>query len=372
MWADRRFMQLVGSELPLMLAPMAGPGTVALALAVCEAGGLGGLPCAMLTPEQAHADLSAIKAGTERPFNANFFCHVAPVPDAAREAGWRARLAPYFRELGLDPAAPVTAPNRVPFGEEMCRVLEDIRPRVASFHFGLPDAAFVARLKAAGCIIMSSATTVAEAKWLEARGADAIIAQGYEAGGHRGMFLSDDLATQVGTFALVPQIVDAVSVPVIAAGGVSDGRGFAAALVLGASAVSVGTAYLFTPEAKVIPPYRAALGRARDTPTAITNVMTGRPARGLVNRFIREVGPISADAPQFPLASGAVATVRAAAEAAGSGDFTAQWSGQAASLALEFLAREMGAGALTRHLAETCKAALSGSSLAGSSLGGAG
>ena len=353
MWADRRFADLVGTSHPLMLAPMAGPGTVALAVAVCEAGGLGSLPCAMLTPEQAHKDLSAIRAATNGPFNANFFCHVAPVPDAAREAAWRARLAPYYRELGLDPDAPATAANRVPFGEEMCRVMEDIRPAVASFHFGLPDAAFVTRLKAAGCRIISSATTVAEAKWLEARGADAIIAQGYEAGGHRGMFLSDDLSTQIGTFALVPQIVDAVSVPVIAAGAISDGRGFAAALMLGASAVSVGTAYLFTPEAKVIAPYRAALRGALETPTAITNVMTGRPARGLVNRLIREVGPLSPDAPAFPLASGAVATVRAAAEAAGSGDFTALWSGQAASLA-----REMGAGDLTRHLVAECRAVL--------------
>lgn len=360
MWNDRRFLDLVGVEHPLMLAPMAGPGTTALAIAVSEAGGLGGFPCAMLTPEQTKAELEVISDSTKKPFNVNFFCHVPPVKDDAREVAWRQRLAGYFGELGLDPFAPSTAPNRVPFGEDMCRLMEAVRPRVVSFHFGLPAADLVERLKRAGCLILSSATTVAEAQWLEARGADAIIAQGYEAGGHRGMFLSDDLATQIGTFALVPQIADAVSVPVIAAGGVSDGRGFAAALMLGASAVSVGTAYLFTPEAKVIAPYRAALAQAGQTPTAITNVMTGRPARGLVNRLIREVGPISAEAPEFPLASGAVATIRAAAEAMGSGAFTALWSGQAASLA-----RTMGAADLTRKLVGDCQELLASLSPSG-------
>lgn len=353
MWKDRRFTDLVGVELPLMLAPMAGPGTPELAIAVSEAGGLGGLPCAMLTPEQVLCAFNQIIENTKKPCNANFFCHLPNVMSEVEDSRWRQRLAPYFGEYGLDPAAPITAPSRNPFGEAMCRVMEEIRPKVVSFHFGLPDPALVARLKRAGCLIMSSATTVAEARWLEARGADAIIAQGYEAGGHRGMFLSDDLATQVGTFALVPQVADAVSVPVIAAGGIADGRGFAAALTLGAAAVSVGTAYLFTPEAKVVAPYRAALAAAGDTPTVITNVMTGRPARGLVNRFIREVGPLSGDAPAFPHAAGAVAQVRAAAEALGSGDFTSLWSGQAASLA-----QPMGAAAMTRKLAADCRAVL--------------
>ena len=353
MWRDRRFLDLVGVEQPIALAPMAGPGTVALAVAVCEAGGLGALPCAMLTPEQARADLLAIRAGTPKPFNANFFCHIAPAPDAAAEERWKRRLAAYFIELGLDPAGPIASGARTPFGEAMCRVVEEVRPRVVSFHFGLPEAAFMARLKAAGCVVLSTATTVAEARWLEAHGADAIIAQGHEAGGHRGMFLSDDLATQVGTFALVPQIADAVGVPVIAAGAIADGRGFAAALMLGASAVQVGTAYLFTPEAKVGPAYRAVLARAGDTSTAVTNVMTGRPARGLVNRIIAEVGPISPDAPAFPLASGAVSTLRAAAEAQGSPDFTSCWSGQAAALVRPMPAREM-----TRDLLAGCRRVL--------------
>lgn len=350
MWHDRRFLDLVGVEHPLALAPMAGPGTPELAIAVSKAGGLGSLPCAMLSPEQARADLSAIRAATAGPVNANFFCHTPPAPDAAAEARWKARLAAYFRELGLDPAGPVASGNRTPFGDQMCRVVEEVRPQVVSFHFGLPDEALMRRVKDAGCVVLSSATTVAEARWLEERGADAIIAQGYEAGGHRGMFLSDDLATQVGTFALVPMIADAVDVPVIAAGAIADGRGFAAALMLGASAVQVGTAYLFTPEARVGPAYRDVLAAAAETPTAITNVMTGRPARGLVNRLIAEAGPISPDAPAFPLASGAVATLRAAAEAKGLADFTSCWSGQAAPLALR-----MDAGEMTRMLVDQCR-----------------
>lgn len=350
MWNNRRLLDLIGTEHPLVLAPMAGPGTVALAIAVSQAGGLGSLPCAMMSAEQTHADLAAIKKATDKPFNANFFCHTPVAPDPAANARWQQRLAAYFIELGLDPAAPLAGASRNPFGEETCRVVEDIRPKVVSFHFGLPHQGFIERLKRAGCVILSSATTVAEARWLEAHGADAIIAQGYEAGGHRGMFLSDDLNTQVGTFALVPQIVDAVKVPVIATGGVGDGRGFAAALVLGASGVQVGTAYLFTPEAKVGPAYRSVLDTAGPTPTAVTNVMTGKPARGLVNRIIAEVGPISPDTPAFPGASAAVTTLRAAAEAKGSSDFTSCWSGQAASLA-----RPMPAGDLTRALVAQCR-----------------
>lgn len=350
MWADRRFMDLVGIAHPLMLAPMAGPGTTALAAAVSEAGGLGGYPCAMLTPEQARTDVKIISSLTKKPFKINFFCHEPHVKSEEDEARWRRRLAPYFAEYGLDAAAASTAPNRMPFGEAMCAVVEELRPRVVSFHFGLPSPDLVARVTRAGAVVLSSATTVAEARWLEVHGADAIIAQGYEAGGHRGMFLTDDLATQLGTFALVPQIVDAVSVPVIAAGGISDGRGFAAALMLGASAVSVGTAYLRTPEAKVPAPYQAALAVAGEATTTLTNVMTGRPARGIVNRLIREVGPISGEAPVFPHASGAVAMIRAAAEAQGSGDFTALWAGQAAALA-----RPMGAADLTERLIAECR-----------------
>lgn len=228
----------------------------------------------------------------------------------------------------------------------MCEVVEEQKPEVVSFHFGLPEPSLLRRVKASRCLVMSSATTVEEARWLEAQGCDAIIAQGYEAGGHRGMFLTDELSTQVGTLALVPQVVDAVTVPVIAAGGIADGRGIAAAFALGASGVQIGTAYLFTPESLISPLHRAALHAARDDETALTNVFSGRPARGLMNRIMREVGPMSDVAPVFPTAGNALAPLKAKAEAAGVSDFSALWSGQAASLG-----REMGARDLTRRLA---------------------
>jgi nitronate monooxygenase len=346
MWSNRRLLNLVGLDLPIIQAPMAGPGTADLAIAVSESGALGSLPCAMLNVEQTRAELNLIRQQTSKPVNVNFFCHVAPQPDPVREAAWRARLAPYYSELGLDPSAPFTSPNRTPFDAAMCDLMVEYKPRVVSFHFGLPASDYCERLRRAGCLIFSSATTVEEARWLEDHGADAIIAQGMEAGGHRGMFLAAEIASQVGTFALVPQVVDAVSVPVIAAGGIADGRGIAAALILGASAVQVGTAYLFCPEAKVSAPYRTALESAREDATALTNVITGRPARGLVNRFIREMGPISPDPPEFPLAAAASAPLRAKAESQGSGDFSPLWAGQAARLG-----RSMGAGDLTRTLA---------------------
>jgi nitronate monooxygenase len=293
------------------------------------------------------------RARSQAKVNLNFFCHSPPELSNAREARWRERLAPYYRELGIDPAAPVPTSMRLPFNEDFCALMEETNPGVVSFHFGLPEESLLKRVKAAGCAVLSSATTVAEARWLEARGVDAIVAQGYEAGGHRGMFLSDDLAAQVGTFALVPQIVDAVKVPVIATGGITDARGIAAAFALGAAAVQIGTAFLFTPEARISAPHRAALHHARDDGTAVTNLMTGRPARGLVNRVMREIGPVNEIAPAFPLAAGALAPLRATAEAQGSGDFSPMWAGQAAALG-----RAMRAAELTRTLAVEAQALL--------------
>jgi len=287
-----------------------------------------------------------IRTGTKKPINLNFFCHAPPSLSNAREAKWRDRLAPYYRELGIDPSVPIPTSNRTAFDAEMCDVVEEVKPEVVSFHFGLPQAALVERIKAIGCVIISSATTAAEARWLEAHGVDAVIAQGYEAGGHRGMFLTDDIAGQVGTFALIPQIVDAVKVPVIAAGAVTDARGIVAALALGAAGVQIGSAYLWCREAKISAPHRAALEAVRDDGTALTNLMTGRPARGIVNRVMREIGPISDAAPDFPLAAGALAPLRAKAEAQGSDDFSPLWAGQAASLG-----RALPAGELTRRLA---------------------
>jgi nitronate monooxygenase len=353
MWPDRRLIDLFAIALPIVQAPMAGACGSALAIAACEAGALGSLPCAVLDGDTVRAEVGVIRQRTDRPFNVNFFCHEPAAPDPARDADWKALLAPYYEEFGLDPHATAPAQNRAPFDAAMCAIVEDLNPAVVSFHFGLPEPALLARVKAAGCLVISSATTAAEARWLEARGCDAIIAQGAEAGGHRGMFFGADIATQAGTMALVPQVVDAVSVPVIAAGGIADGRGIAAALALGASAVQIGTAYLFTPQASVTELHRAALRAATDDGTALTNLFTGRPARGLVNRLMRDIGPMSDRTPAFPTAGGALAPLKQAAEAQGSADFGALWSGQAAGLA-----REMDAGELTKRLAHEALARL--------------
>jgi nitronate monooxygenase len=340
-WHDRRILDLFAIDLPIIQAPMAGVSTPDMAIAVNEAGGLGSLACAQLTLDQARKDLAAIRQGTKRPINVNFFCHQPPVPDPARIAAWRSLLAPYHRELGLDPDAPPPETNRVPFDNGFSALVEEAKPEIVSFHFGLPKQSLLERTKATGAKVISSATTVAEARWLEERGCDAIIAMGLEAGGHRGNFLSYDMTRQVGTFALVPQIVDAVKVPVIAAGGIADARGIVAAFALGASAVQIGTAYMLTPEAKLSEPHRQALRTTADDSTMITNLFTGRPARGIVNRLMRDLGAISPAAPSFPLAAGALAPLKAQAEQAGSGDFTNLWSGQAARLAREMPAREL-------------------------------
>ena len=314
--------------LPLIQAPMAGCQGSALAIAVSNAGGLGSLPAAMLTPDGLRDELAALTASTSEPYNVNFFCHVPPKPDADREARWRNLLAPYYRELGIDSQTIPTGPGRAPFDHDTADVLAQFKPPVVSFHFGLPPKALLDRVRQWRPAIISSATTVDEARWLEAKGADAIIAQGVEAGGHRGLFLSEDLTTQIGTLALVPQIVRAVSVPVIAAGGIADAGGVAAALALGAAAVQVGTAYLLCPEATTTPVHRDALASPLAWHTALTNVFTGRPARGIVNRFITELGPINPAAPAFPLAATAFMPLRSKAESLGSGDFSPLWSGQ--------------------------------------------
>ena len=341
--------QLLGTAHPIIQAPMAGVQGSALAVAVSNAGGLGSLPCAMLTPDAMREELAAIRAQTDRPFNVNFFCHAPPEPDAGREAAWRAALSPYYKEYGIDGDVVRAGPGRAPFSSEAADVLEEFRPAVVSFHFGLPSAGLLRRVRAWGSKILSSATTVGEARWLEAHGADAIIAQGLEAGGHRGMFLSEDLTTQVGTFALLPQIVRGVKLPVIAAGGIADARGVAVAMALGAVAVQIGTAYLLCPEATTSAVHRAALKSEATRHTALTNLFSGRPARGIVNRVMNELGPISAATPAFPLAASAMAPLRARAESRGSPDFSPLWCGQNAGGCKEIpaaeLTRELAAGA---------------------------
>jgi nitronate monooxygenase len=338
--------RLLAIELPIIQAPMAGAQGNALAVAVSNAGGLGSLPCAMLSLDAMGKELAAIKAQTSKPFNVNFFCHAPPTPSPEREAAWRATLAPYYKEYGIDPDTISVGPGRAPFSSEAADVLNQFKPAVVSFHFGLPSAELLARVRAWGSKILSSATTVEEARWLEAHGVDAIIAQGLEAGGHRGIFLSDDLTSQVGTIALLPQMVRAVKLPVIAAGGIADAKGVAAALALGAAGVQIGTAYLLCPEATTSNVHRAALKSEAARHTALTNLFTGRPARGIVNRIMNELGPISATAPVFPLATAAIAPLRAKAESRGAGDFSPLWSGQNASGC-----KEIPAGQLTHELA---------------------
>jgi len=337
---------LLGIEHPIIQAPMAGVQDSALAIAVSNAGGLGSLPCALLSLTAMGEELTRIAAHTSKPYNVNFFCHRPPAPSADREAAWRAALAPYYQELGLDVEAIQPGAMRTPFSNDAADVLSEFKPPVVSFHFGLPSPDLMARVRKWGARVLSSATTVDEAQWLEAHGVDAIIAQGLEAGGHRGMFLSDDLTTQVGTLALLPQIVAAVKVPVIAAGGIVDAPTIAAAMALGAAGVQVGTAYMLCPESTTSAIHRAALKSAAATHTAVTNVFSGRPARGIVNRIVTELGPMSAIAPAFPLASIAIAPLRARAESVGRSDFSQLWSGQNPSGC-----KEIPAADLTRELA---------------------
>lgn len=348
-WPDTRIVDLLGIELPIIQAPMAGATGSAMVIAAARAGALGSLPCAMLSPEQIRQEVQNIRQATQAPLNLNFFCHQTPAPDPERDAQWKNLLQPYYRELGADFDAPTPISSRAPFDHVSCELVEELRPEIVSFHFGLPEPSLLERVKATGAKILSSASTVDEAVWLEQHGCDAIIAMGYEAGGHRAIFLGDDLNSQVGTMALVPQIVDAVTLPVIAAGGIGDARGIVAAFALGASAVQMGTAYLFTPEAKISAAHHQALRSAKESQTALTNLFTGRPARGIVNRIMREIGPINPLAPAFPLAGGALMPLRAKDDA----DFANLWSGQALRLGVELSTHE-----LTRRLAEQALAQL--------------
>jgi nitronate monooxygenase len=289
----------------------------------------------MLSPAERRSELAALRAATSKPFNVNFFCHTEVPRDPVREAVWRATLSPYYVEAGLELTTIPDAPGREPFDAEAADDIVAARPAVVSFHFGLPDAALMDRVKSCGARVLASATTVDEARWLESHGADAIVAQGFEAGGHRGIFLSDDLSTQLGTLALVPQVVAAVRVPVIAAGGIADARGVAAAMALGAQGVQVGTAFLLCPEATTSAVHRAALKSDAARHTAVTNLITGRPARGIVNRLMRELGPMNAAAPAFPHALTAIQPLRTHAEREGRHDFSPLWAGQNVSACRE-------------------------------------
>jgi nitronate monooxygenase len=358
MWPKSRLTELLRIEHPIILAPMAGIGTGPLAAAVCAGGGLGSIGCALQDPETAATAIRHLQELTDKPINVNFFCHRPPRDDIGRARAWQRRLVPYYAELGVtDDERP--ASGIAPFGDAMCTVVEETRPQVVSFHFGLPNDALVERIKAVGCRVMSSATTVEEALWLEARGADLVIAQGCEAGGHRATFLGADLigaaVRQPGTLALIPQVVDALHVPVVAAGGIADGRGIAAVLALGAAGAQIGTAYLLCPEASTSQMHRDALRCVSADSTVLTNVFTGRPARVIGNRLPTEVGPLLDEVPDFPLAGAALGPLKAAAEARNANDFTPLWCGQAAALGRALPAKTLTAKLAREALERLCE-----------------
>ena len=338
-WRDRRLLDLLGIEAPIVQAPMAGAQDAALAIAASRGGGLGSIPCALLTPDTARAQIAQFRAASTRPLNLNFFCHQPP--DGYDDRLWRQALQPYYDEYGVGFPA-TTPPLRRPFDEAMCALVEEMLPDVVSFHFGLPEESLLQRVHDAGALILGCATSPSEARWLAERDIDAIIAQGWEAGGHAGRFLPADPSSHMGTFALVPQVVDAVAVPVIAAGGIADARGIAAALMLGASAVQIGTAYLSSPESRISDLHRSLLADETAETTVSTNLFTGRHARGLETRLTLELGPSSAIVPPFPHGGDALAELRKVDPAS----FANMWAGQAARLA-----RAEGAEALTRRLA---------------------
>jgi nitronate monooxygenase len=328
--------QRIGCTLPLIQAPMAGVQGTALALAVARAGGLGSLPAALLGPDALLAALTELDAAlrqgpTRLPYNLNFFCHTPPGDCTAEESAWRTALTPFYDEFGVQPPAAPSGGGRAPFSAALCDLIEPFRPPVLSFHFGLPATPLLQRAKDWGAVVLASATTVDEGRWLQAHGADAVIAQGLEAGGHRGHFLSDDLRQQQGLATLLPALLKALRVPVIAAGGIGTASEVAAVMQLGAAGVQAGTAYLLSDEATTSPVHRQALMSEAARHTALTRLFTGRPARGIVNRFMLALGPMNPVAPPFPQATAALAPLRAAAEARGLPDFTPLWSGQHAS-----------------------------------------
>ena len=313
---------------------MAGVQGSALAIAVSDAGGLGSLPCAMLGIDAIRREFESILSRTSKPFNVNFFCHNPPAPNFEKERAWQALFSSYYTEFGIDVETIPTGVARLPFNREMAELVCEFRPKVVSFHFGLPSPELLGLVKGCGAKVVSSATTVEEAVWLEDHGVDAVIAQGLEAGGHRGMFLTTDINSQLGTFALLPQVVSAVRVPVIAA------------LDLGASAVQIGTAFMLCPEATTSSVHRTSLKSDEARLTALTNVFTGRPARGIVNRMVRELGPMCSMAPEFPTATAASFQLRQKSEGLGKGDFSPLWAGQNTSGC-----KEVSAAQLTQELA---------------------
>jgi nitronate monooxygenase len=332
------FLEALGARVPIVQAPMAGAGGPALAIAAIRGGAVGSLPCALLTPEQLAAQVAEVRSGAKGPLNLNFFCHSLPEP-APDETAWRALLAPYYAAEGVAPGPP--PPLRRPFDAALCEAAEKARPEIVSFHFGLPEDALLARVRGTGALVFGNATTPEEMHWLAARGVDAVIAQGAEAGGHSGWFLGDAHRP----VPLAALLAEKIAVPVIAAGGIVTGADIARALGAGARAVQLGTAFLAAPESSISAPFRALLGT--DAATAFTNLFSGREAHGIVNRLMRELGPIRPEVPAFPYGSNALAPLRAQAEREGRGDYSPLWAGTGVARV-----RAMGAEALVARLME--------------------
>lgn len=329
------FFVALGLRYPLVQAPMAGVQDARLAIAASRAGALGSLPCAMLDAKELQQQVQALRTalGPTGVFNLNFFCHRPQPMTAPQAAAWREVLSPLYAGYGLGelPAqlpAHLAAALRQPFTQDIAKAIAPFRPPVLSFHFGLPEPALLEYARSWGARIIASATTVQEALWLQAHGADAIIAQGLEAGGHRGHFLDTDTTRQMGLFALLPQVVDAVRLPVIAAGGIAGPREVRAAFALGASAVQAGTAYLLADESLTSALHRQALTSAAAQHTALTRAFTGGAARGIVNTAVRTLAAREASIPPFPLAAAGMAALRNAAEKHARADFSPLWSGQ--------------------------------------------
>ncbi|MFM1818388.1 MAG: hypothetical protein RL364_1248 [Pseudomonadota bacterium] len=317
--------RIFGTRYPLIQAPMAGAQDERLALAVSAAGGLGSLPAAMLDADALHTKLQVLQ-GSGLPYNVNFFCHKQEPLTPVASQTWQTTLAPYYAQYGLNPNTPAASASRRPFDAHMAEVLEAFRPTVVSFHFGLPEKDLLAAVKARGAFVLSSATTMREALWLQANGADGIIIQGLEAGGHRGHFLDKDVGLQSPSLDLLAAVAKQISLPLITAGGIAQASDVAEAMTLGASAVQAGTAFLLCDEALTGPLHRTRL-RDVAAPTELTNVFTGGLARGLVNRALQELGPVNAYAPPFPYATGAMLPLRTQAESLAQDDFTPLWSG---------------------------------------------
>ncbi len=348
MWPTNALTERLGLAYPIIQAPMAGAATPALAATVSEAGGLGSLGLGTSSPEVTAAKIQRFKQMTARPLNTNFFCHQEPGDVAGTGMEMQARLQPYFDEVGKGPV-PAPSVGYTTFTAAHADVLTKEQPAVVSFHFGLPSAALFTQVKATGAFILCSATTVAEARFLEKAGVDAIIAQGNEAGGHRGTFLGGSMDAQPGLFALLPQVCAAVKVPVIAAGGIVNANTAAAAMMLGAHAVQVGTAFLRNTDAKVSDPHRAALAAAGDESTRVTRLHSGKPARAIRNRLMDDLADAEDLISPYPAQRSLVGPIASV----GDGAFQALWAGQNVGLT-----RKMDAADLLRSLAEETTARL--------------